>query len=129
VPALNLNSNAISTKWNDSRAGERLGPSQRTQSGRLLLELDSESATASGVALLSRTPVNAAVGAVDSNSRANMRAGPVSAQDHRRQEVEVKGAPFATAGGTHFQAPQVSMLGNQNQTYLNRTYEEYQEQE
>jgi len=78
---------------------------------------------------MSHAPANAAEEAVDSNARANMSRIPTAAQDDRRLEAEVEESPFATTGATHFQAPQVSMLGNQNQTYLNRTYDEYQEQE
>jgi hypothetical protein len=50
-----------------------------------------------------------------------------AAQGDRQLEVEVDEYFSATAGFTHFQAPKVSMLGNQNQTYLNRTYDEFHE--
>ena len=75
------------------------------------------------------TPTNAAEEAMESNTRVNMSGAPTAAQDDRQLEGEIPESPFAASGATHFQAPQVSMLGTQNQTYLNRTYDEYQEQE
>lgn len=93
------------------------------------MHVDSRSATASGDAQILHAPKNAPEGAVDSNTRVNMIGAPATAQDGRQLEDEVPESPLATSGATHFQAPQVSMLGTQNQTYLNRTYDEYQEQE
>ena len=78
---------------------------------------------------MSHTPTNAVKEAADANARAHASGVPLAAQVGRHMEAKVEESPFATSGAANFQAPQASMLGNQNQTYLNRTYDEYQEQE